>query len=136
MLINNAGIYRMSRFSEEKDIEAYWKVFEVNVKGPLALLHAVLPGFIKRGKGTVITVGSSAADLPLPYQSSYDASKAAVQKSIQILDMELRDHGILNFLIQPGVTKTDLGRGAVIGEEFIKMSAGFAQVGPLMFEEE
>jgi NADP-dependent 3-hydroxy acid dehydrogenase YdfG len=129
VLINNAGIYRMSHFPKEKDISAYWRVFEVNVKGPLSLLHAVLPGFQKRGKGTVITVGSSAADLPLPFQSSYDASKAAVQKAIQILDMELRELGVLNFLIQPGTMATYLGRGAVIGEEFGVLLSEYAKVG-------
>ncbi|KAH8777217.1 hypothetical protein BGZ57DRAFT_953036 [Hyaloscypha finlandica] len=111
----------------DKDISAYWRVFEVNVKGPLSLLHAVLPGFQKRGKGTVITVGSSAADLPLPFQSSYDASKAAVQKAIQILDMELRELGVLNFLIQPGTMATHLGRGAVIGGGFGELLSGYAK---------
>jgi NADP-dependent 3-hydroxy acid dehydrogenase YdfG len=131
VLINNAGIYRMSHFSQEKDISAYWRVFEVNVKGPLALLHAVLPAFQKQKKGIVITVGSTAADLPLPFQSSYDASKAAVQKAIQILDMELREHGVLNFVIQPGTMLTGLGSGAVIGEDFMALLSGYAKVGLL-----
>jgi short-subunit dehydrogenase len=119
----------MSHFPREKDISAYWRVFEVNVKGPLSLLHAVPPGFQKRGMGTAITVGSSAADLPLPFQSNYDASKAAVQKAIQILDMELRELGVLNFLIQPGMMATHLGRAAVIGEEFGELLSGYAKVG-------
>lgn len=143
VLINNAGIYRISYFPREKDISAYWRVFEVNVKGPLSLLHAVLPGFQKRGKGTVITVGSSAADLPLPFQSSYDASKAAVQKAIQILDMELRELGVLNFLIQPGTMAKHLGRGGVIGDGFGELLSGYAKVGlpplfviPISFDRE
>ncbi|PMD42114.1 NAD(P)-binding protein, partial [Hyaloscypha variabilis F] len=111
ILINNAGIYRMSRFRTDPSIAAYWKVFEVNVKGPLVLLHAALPFFAKNegGKGIVITVGSAAADLPLPFQSAYNASKAAVQKAVQILDMELKEQGVLNFLVQPGAMVTDLG---------------------------
>ncbi|KAE9369866.1 NAD(P)-binding protein [Stipitochalara longipes BDJ] len=129
ILINNAGIYRMSRFSTDPDISAYWKVFEVNIKAPLVLLHAALPFFAKNegGKGIVITVGSAAADLPLPFQSSYDASKAAVQKAVQILDMELREQGVLNFLIQPGAMVTDLGRDAVVGTEFQEMLGGWAK---------
>jgi NADP-dependent 3-hydroxy acid dehydrogenase YdfG len=128
ILINNAGIYRLSHFDQEKDLSAYWKVFEVNVKAPLSLLHAALPSFKKRGKGIVITVGSSAADLPLPFQSSYDASKAAVQKAVQILDMELRAQGVLNFLIQPGVTVTDLGKDGVVGDDFAELLGMYAKV--------
>jgi short-subunit dehydrogenase len=114
ILINNAGVEHMARFVEEKDINTWWKVMEVNVKAPIAMIHAVLPTFLKRGKGAVITVGSAAADLPLVFQSSYDASKAAVQKAIQILDLELREKGILNFVIHPGNIKTDLNQGAAV----------------------
>jgi len=123
----------MSRFSTDPDLSAYWKVFEVNIKAPLVLLQAALPFFAKNegGKGTVITVGSGAADLPLPFQSSYVASKAGVQKAVQILDMELREQGVLNFLIQPGAMVTDLGVGAVVGNEFREMLAGWAKASRL-----
>jgi hypothetical protein len=117
----------MARFVEERDINAWWKVMGVNVKAPIAMIRAVLPGFIKRGKGTVITVGSAAADLPLVFQSSYDALKAAVQKAIQILDMELREEGILNFVIHPGNIETDLNQGsAVVGQDMKELMDSWA----------
>jgi hypothetical protein len=102
----------------------------VNVKGPLVILHAALPFFAKNegGKGIVITVGSAAADLPLPFQSVYNASKAAVQKAVQILDMELREQGVFNFLVQPGAMVTDLGVDTVVGNEFQEMLGGWAKV--------
>ena len=120
----------MSRFTTDPSIAAYWKVFEVNVKGPLVLLHATLPFFAKNegGKGIVITVGSAAADLLLLFQSAYNASKAAVQKAVQILDMELREQGVLNFLVQPGAMVTDLGVEAVVGNEVQEMLGGWAKV--------
>jgi hypothetical protein len=52
-----------------------------------------------------------------------------VQKAIQILDMELRELGVLNFLIQPGTMATYLGRGAVIREEFGVLLSEYAKVG-------
>lgn len=52
-----------------------------------------------------------------------------MQKGIQILDMELRELGVLNFLIQPGTMATYLGKGAVIGEEFEVLLSGYAKVG-------
>jgi short-subunit dehydrogenase len=81
---------------------------EANAKAPTAMIYAVLPGVVKRGRGTVITVGSAATDLPLAFQSSYDASKLVVQKVIQILDMELQRKRILNVMIHLVAIKTNL----------------------------
>jgi hypothetical protein len=57
--------------------------------------------------------------------------------------MELRELGVLNFLIQPGTMATHLGRGAVIGEEFGELLSGYAKVGlpplfvtPISFDRE
>jgi NADP-dependent 3-hydroxy acid dehydrogenase YdfG len=135
VLINNAGNNRAARFAEETDINVWWEVFEVNVKAPIAMIYAVLPGFVKRGKGTVITVGSAAVDVPVPFQSSYDSSKAAVQKAIQILDMELREKGIFNFLIQPGVIKMDLSQGeGVVGKQMGELMDSWSSVcSPMLF---
>ena len=102
---------------------------EVNVRGPISMIHAVLPSFMERKKGTVITVGSAAADLPLVFQSSYDASKAAIMKAVQILDMELREYGVLNFVVHPGSVKTELNQGeAVVGGDMKKLMDGWGVV--------
>jgi NADP-dependent 3-hydroxy acid dehydrogenase YdfG len=40
ILINNAGIGRLGPLHLEEDINIWWHVFEVNVKAPIALIHA------------------------------------------------------------------------------------------------
>lgn len=66
ILINNAGISRLAKFTEESDMDTWWKVHEINVKAPLAFIHAVLPSFLatasKENPKVVFTIGSSGSD--------------------------------------------------------------------------
>ena len=128
ILINNAGTTRLARFTEETNIDSWWKVQELNFKVPIAMIHAVLPSFLSRRNGTIITIGSCASELSLPFMSAYVSSKAAVQKAIQILDMELKEKGILNYLIHPGTIQTGLGAqdGVALGKEMQDMVEAYA----------
>jgi len=78
----------------------------VNLYGPIAFIHAILPSFSKRGKGTIITVGSAAADIVIPNLSAYCTSKAALHKAIHALDDELKGKGIMSYIIHPGGVET------------------------------
>jgi NADP-dependent 3-hydroxy acid dehydrogenase YdfG len=118
ILINNAGIGRLGQLYLEKDIDIWWHVFEVNVKAPMALIHACLPSMMKRGSGKIITLGSAAADNSFPYGSSYGASKAALHKAHQCLDMEMRGKGIVFYCIHPGGTRNStMGAGDGVNME-------------------
>ncbi|KUJ10797.1 NAD(P)-binding protein [Mollisia scopiformis] len=142
ILINNAGTYRMRPFLEEQtasDIDQWWHIFEVNVKAPIALMHACLPSFVEKKHGIVINVGSLvAAETSFPNVASYAASKAALLRVTELLDLELREKGVKSFYIHPGQVKTDmsLGRGAgekgVVGSEMREVTKGFE---PLLNDE-
>jgi len=129
ILINNAGKNHMVPFAApEESLDEWWATFEVNVKGPIALMHAVLPHFIARGAGTFITVGSSLADVAAPYISAYCASKAAIVKACQILDMEFKELGIRSFIIHPGYVQTDMSSatgGSGKSQEMREMQEGY-----------
>lgn len=127
ILINNAGKNRVIRFADETDFASWWDVFEVNTRAPLALIHALIPTFRARGNGTVITVGSAVADGPVPFLGPYVGSKAAVQKTVQIIDLELKTLGIQNFVIHPGANISDLStkEESVKSEEMKQYLAAF-----------
>ena len=59
VLINNAGISRISDVEHERDMGAAMKVFEVNVWGALNFIHTVIPSMIARKSGVIINVQSS-----------------------------------------------------------------------------
>ncbi len=56
VLVNNAGISRISDVEHEQGMEAAMKVFEVNVRGSLAFVHAVIPSMIEKKRGVIINV--------------------------------------------------------------------------------
>ena len=60
----------------------WWRVFEVNVRGPMSCCHAVLPGMVERGQGRIVNVGSGGSYLPLTGTiargTACGASKAAL----------------------------------------------------------
>lgn len=121
ILVNNAGISRLGPLYLEKNIDIWWHVQEVNVKAPMALIHACLPSMMKRGSGKIITLGSAAADNSFPFGSAYGASKAALQKAHQCLDIEMRGKGIVFYCIHPGESRetstTTMGQGDGVNME-------------------
>lgn len=109
VLINNAGIVRMVAFQAEKSLEFWWRVHELNVKVPMSFILAVLPSFVARGSGTLITLGSTAAFASdVPTVSSYGSAKIAIHRAMEVLDRELRPQRILTFTVHPGFIATGL----------------------------
>jgi NAD(P)-dependent dehydrogenase (short-subunit alcohol dehydrogenase family) len=112
LLVNNAGISgRQSPFEAESP-EAWWRVFEVNVRGAYLCCRAVVPGMLARGRGRIVNVGSGASYIPvngLPaLGTAYGASKAALGRFTETLAVELAPRGVFPFLISPGLVKTDM----------------------------
>ena len=75
LLVNNAGFGLRGRFLE-LDPEREAEMVRVNCEAVVTLTHAFLPGMVERGRGGVITVASTAGMQPLPYETTYGASKA------------------------------------------------------------
>lgn len=114
VLINNAGVSRISDIEHESDMSAAWRVIEVNLKGTLAFVHVVLPSMKKRKVGVIINIVSVLATISLPYFSAYSAAKSGIIRATEIMDMELRSHGIYSYALHPAMTKdTTLGVGAM-----------------------
>lgn len=114
ILINNAGTSRISDVEHERDYSIPWRVIDVNLRGSMALTHAVIPSMITRKSGTIINVVSVLAVENPMYFSAYSAAKAGVLKATHIMDLEFREHGILSYAVHPGmILDTTLGHGAL-----------------------
>ena len=68
-------------------------------------IRAVLP-FLISSKGKLLTVGSIAGEIAIPFQSYYSAMKAAVENLTQALDPEIRPYGARAVCLLPGDVKT------------------------------
>lgn len=113
ILINNAGIARVGPLDgEPEDLDIWWRVYEVNVRAPVALIRAVLPSMLARKTGVLITTSSNVATIGLPVMTAYASSKAAISKFHESLSKELDETNILSFAMHPGVVPTELGTAA------------------------
>jgi len=104
LLINNAGILGPIAPFAETDAEAWWRVAEVNVKGPMLMARAVLPGMIARGRGRIVNVATGSA--PFPYFSAYAATKTALIRFSECLAAEVKAQGLCVFSMSPGTVRT------------------------------
>lgn len=110
VLVANAGITRLSPLADEdEDIDIWWRVYEVNVRAPVALARAVLPSMIARKSGTIVTVSSNVATMALPCMAAYASSKAAISKFHESITPELQGTGVSTFAINPGMVNSELG---------------------------
>ncbi|MDO8384729.1 MAG: SDR family NAD(P)-dependent oxidoreductase [Microbacterium sp.] len=87
--VNNVGIGALG-FFWDVPMEDHSRVIDVNVTGLMNGAHVALRHFLDRGAGVLVNIGSVESEVPLAYQSSYAASKAAVLSLSRSLNEELR----------------------------------------------
>ena len=87
---------------EEVSLEDAKAQFETNYFGVLRVLRGVIPGMRRARQGRILLVGSLAGRAPLPFQSHYSGSKAAIDSLCGALYPELSPFGIHVSLIEPG----------------------------------
>jgi len=108
VLVNNAGIMPLSPV-EELRVDDWERMVDVNVKGVLFGVAAVLPTMLARGAGHIVNIGSVAGRRPFPGGSVYSATKFAVRSLTWGLQLELSAaRGIRVTDVQPGVVQTEL----------------------------
>ncbi|MDY0011435.1 MAG: SDR family oxidoreductase [Rhodocyclaceae bacterium] len=78
VLINNAGIMPISPLAAGR-VEDWHRMVDVNIKGVLHGIHAVLAGMLAQGSGHVINISSVAGHLVGPGSSVYSGTKFAVR---------------------------------------------------------
>ena len=105
VLVNNAGVMPLSPLAALK-VDEWDQMIDVNIRGVLNGIAAVLPGFQAQGAGHVINVASVAAYGVWPTTAVYSATKAAVWNITEGLRQEHPD--IRTTLISPGVVESEL----------------------------
>lgn len=105
ILINNAG-FGISGAVEFTDIRDAQRQLDVNFFGMARMCRAVLPHMRKAGQGRIVNLSSVAAAIPIPFQTFYSASKAAINAYTQALGNEVRPYGITVCAVMPGDIQT------------------------------
>ncbi len=107
VLVNNAGQSQMGSV-EDTPLEKYRYLFEVNFFGLLKLTQKILPQMRERKEGVIINIGSLTGRFPLPYYSSYCATKFALSGFTQSLRSEMKDFNVKVVLIEPNDIATTI----------------------------
>jgi len=107
-LVNVAGIIQPFVTLAELDYDAIERVINVNLYGTIHMIKAFLPGLMNRPVGHVTNVSSMGGFLPVPGQTIYGASKAAVKLMTEGLYAELLDTRVGVTLVLPGAVRTDI----------------------------
>ena len=106
-LVNCAGVMYYTMMKNVRAGE--WdRTVEVNCKGALNCIGAVLPGMVERGRGHIVTVSSDAGRVVFPGLAVYSASKFFVEALSKGLRLETTGTGVKVTTVQPGNVATDL----------------------------
>ena len=107
ILICNAGIchYGLMSMMDEADWD---RIFDVNVKGIYHCVNAAMPGFLKKQRGSIVTVSSMWGQVGASCEAAYSATKGAVIALTKALAKELGPSGVRVNCVAPGVILTDM----------------------------
>lgn len=111
-LINNAGIIHPFLHVQETGYETVEKVMRVNFFGTLNMAKAFLPGLCARPSAYLVNMSSAGALSPMPGETVYGASKAAVRLLTEGLLYELRRSNVRVMAVFPGGINTDIIRNS------------------------
>lgn len=113
-LVNAAGISSPVPFLETS-LELWERVMRINATGTFLLTRRVVPGFIERGYGRVVSIGSTAAQNGggTYSKSAYAASKGAIESFSRAVALETAPYGVTVNVVAPATIDTDIMGGRI-----------------------
>ncbi len=107
-IINNAGIIQRFVRIKDLDIKEIERVFNINFWGTVYMTKAFLPHLLKRPEAHIVNTSSMGSYLPVPGQTAYGASKAAVNALTDGLHSELLGTNVHVTTVYPGAIETGI----------------------------
>jgi NAD(P)-dependent dehydrogenase (short-subunit alcohol dehydrogenase family) len=109
VLVNNAGVAESAPL-HRTTLESWRRQLEVNATGAFLCTRAVIDGMRRRGRGTIVTVASTAGRAGTPYTAGYAASKHAAVGLMRVAAAELAGSGATANAVCPTFADTDMTR--------------------------
>ena len=107
IVVNNAALFLAARL-EDTSIEEFERILRVNLTAQFALAHAFVTAMRERGRGHIVTIGSTADRQIYPENAAYAASKFGARALHEVMREELRGSGVRATLVSPGPVDTTL----------------------------
>jgi gluconate 5-dehydrogenase len=115
ILINNAGIHLKKSAVETTPTELD-ALLQTHVVAAFSLTRAVLPGMIKRRRGSILFTASMASLFGIPSVVAYSAAKSAYLGLVRSLATEVSAHGVRVNALAPGWIDSKMMRQALRGD--------------------
>jgi NADP-dependent 3-hydroxy acid dehydrogenase YdfG len=117
ILVNNAGILSTRASFHEIEPAEIDAMIDINLKAPMHLTRACLPGMVERKRGHLIYIGSSGGHAPYPSMGAYGPSKAGLSLFCDNLRCDLLGTSVRVSEVVPGRVQTELYRTAIAGNQ-------------------
>jgi 2-hydroxycyclohexanecarboxyl-CoA dehydrogenase len=130
--VNNAGFDEFMRFLDTT--EDFWdRILDVNFKGALRVVQAVVPGMAERGWGRVVNIGSDAGRVGSSLEAVYSGAKGGIIAFTKTLAREVATKGVTVNTVCPGPTDTPSLRkfAGNSGQDGEKVIAGLTRAVPM-----
>jgi meso-butanediol dehydrogenase/(S,S)-butanediol dehydrogenase/diacetyl reductase len=108
-LVNNAGVLTVGPLVRLADARLD-RMLDVNLRGPLLMTRAVLPGMLRRASGVIVNVASLLGRTGAADYATYCATKFGVVGFTEALAEELRGTGVRVWAVCPGLVDTPMAR--------------------------
>lgn len=106
-LFNNAGIARLADIGEQNPLE--WdESIDINTKGVMNALHAVMSGMKERRHGTIVNMSSIAGRKVYPDHTVYCGTKYFVHAVSESIRSYLAPYDVRVMVISPGIIETEV----------------------------
>lgn len=102
ILVNNAGLAKGLAPIHEGNLDHWEAMIDTNLKGLLYVTHMITPGMVRRRKGHIINLGSSASKEAYPNGNVYCATKFAVEALTKSMRFDLHAHNVRVSQVSPG----------------------------------
>ncbi len=112
ILVNNAGQAGSAPLAKT-DLALWNRMLGVNLTGTFLCAREAVPAMVKRGRGRVVNVASTAGLVGYGYVAAYCAAKHGVVGFTRALALETAKTGVTVNAVCPGYTETDIVREAV-----------------------
>ena len=101
VLVANAGIPGTGKLTEYGS-EQIDRVVDVNLRAPIHMTHALLPGMLERGRGHLVYISSMSGKVPTPRSSLYNGTKFGLRGFAHATHQDLRGTGVGVTTVFPG----------------------------------
>ena len=117
VFVANAGLARGMGPVWENSVDEIDEMVDTNIKGVLYGIRAVVPGMLARGRGHVVTIGSTAGHLVYPGGAVYCATKHALVALTLGLKLDLHGTPVRVSAVSPGLVETDFSLVRFAGDQ-------------------